>query len=122
MDIYRAFSVNAAHRLPNVPDGHPCGRLHGHTFRVEVHVRGPVGRGSGWVTDFADIDHAFSPLLLELDHRYLNEVEGLCNPTSEVIAQWIWRRLAPKLSGLVKIVVAESLDTACIYRGLPGDA
>jgi 6-pyruvoyltetrahydropterin/6-carboxytetrahydropterin synthase len=121
MDIYRAFEVNAAHRLPNVPQGHPCGRLHGHTFRVEVHVCGPVGAESGWVVDFADIDRAFAPVLADLDHSYLNEIEGLSNPTSEVIALWIWRRLAPELPELARVLVAESRDTGCVCRGSPGD-
>src|SRR5262245_21273222 len=84
-------------RLPNVPSDHKCFRLHGHSFRSEVHVRGEVGADSGWIMDFADSKIAFTPIFDALDHRYLNEVDGLANPTSEVLAKWIWRRLAPTL-------------------------
>jgi 6-pyruvoyltetrahydropterin/6-carboxytetrahydropterin synthase len=119
MDIYKVFTIEAAHRLPNVPAGHKCARLHGHSFRVEVHVRGPVGEKTGWVMDFADIKAAFQPLSDQLDHRYLNEVEGLSNPTSEDLARWIWERLAPRLPLLSKVVVAETCTSGCVYRG-PG--
>jgi 6-pyruvoyltetrahydropterin/6-carboxytetrahydropterin synthase len=120
MDIHRAFHINAAHRLTQVPADHPCGRLHGHTFRVEVHVQGPVGPESGWVIDFAEIDRAFAPLHEALDHRYLNEISGLENPTSEVLAEWIWRRLHQSLPGLAVIVVQETANAGCIYRGEDG--
>lgn len=108
MDIFKVFSIEAAHRLPNVPPGHKCARLHGHSFRVEVHVRGPVGPDSGWVMDYADIKTAFAPLFEQLDHRYLNEVEGLGNPTSEMLARWVFRRLQPALPGLHRVVVHET--------------
>ena len=97
MDIFKVFTIEAAHRLPQVPAGHKCARLHGHSFRVEVHVAGPVGDHSGWVMDFADVKAAFQPLYAQLDHHYLNEVEGLDNPTSERLAMWIWERLKPCL-------------------------
>ena len=86
MDIFKVFTLEAAHRLPHVPAGHKCARLHGHSFRVEIHVSGPVDPHSGWVMDFADIKAAFQPLYEQLDHHYLNEVEGLDNPTSERLA------------------------------------
>ena len=117
MEVFREFTFEAAHRLPNVPEGHKCARLHGHSFRVAVHVEGPVGVDSGWVTDFADIKRAFRPIYDELDHRYLNEINGLANPTSEVLAGWIWQRLAPTLPGLVRIVVRETCTSGCVYRG-----
>ena len=94
MVVFKAFTFEAAHSLPNVPQDHKCGRLHGHSFRVEVHVRGPVDGQAGWVMDFAEIKKAVQPLCELLDHRYLNEIEGLKNPTSENIARWIWDRLA----------------------------
>jgi 6-pyruvoyltetrahydropterin/6-carboxytetrahydropterin synthase len=100
-----------------VPAGHKCARLHGHSFRVAVHVRGPVGTDTGWVMDFADIKSAFAPLLQRLDHHYLNEVEGLENPTSENIARWVWTHLAPSLPTLHKVVVHETCTTKCVYRG-----
>src|SRR5438034_11779503 len=93
MELHKVFTFEAAHRLPNVPPGHKCGRLHGHSFRVTVYASGPVGKSTGWVIDFADIAAAMKPLIGQLDHYYLNEIEGLDNPTSENIAKWIWRPL-----------------------------
>lgn len=117
MEIFKEFGFEAAHRLPNVPPGHKCARLHGHSFRCEVHVRGEVNAEYGWIIDFADIKRAFQPIHDALDHHYLNEVEGLSNPTSEVLARWIWRRLAPDLPGLSAIVIRETCTSGCIYRG-----
>lgn len=102
--------------LPQVPEGHKCKRLHGHSFRAEIHVSGPVDE-KGWVMDFADIKEAWQPLHAVLDHHYLNEVEGLENPTSENIARWIWARLKPELPGLSKIVLNETCEAGCIYEG-----
>ncbi len=117
MDIYKKFSIEAAHRLPNVPAGHKCARLHGHSFLVEIHVSGPVDATSGWVMDFADIKTAFKPVFEQLDHRYLNEVPGLENPTSEHIARWIWEKLKPALPQLSKIVINETCTSGCCYAG-----
>ena len=117
MEVFREFRFEAAHRLPRVPKGHKCARLHGHSFRVAVHVEGPVGEDSGWVIDFADIKQAFKPIHEALDHRYLNDIDGLENPTSEVLARWIWARLQPALPGLARIVVRETCTSGCEYRG-----
>jgi 6-pyruvoyltetrahydropterin/6-carboxytetrahydropterin synthase len=117
MEIFKEFSFEAAHRLPHVPEGHKCGRLHGHSFRVEVTIRGPLGEESGWVMDFADLKQAFQPIYEELDHRYLNDIPGLENPTSENLARWLWRRLEPVLPGLAQILVRETCTTGCVYRG-----
>jgi len=117
MRLYKDFSFEAAHRLPNVPAGHKCARLHGHSFLVRVTVDGPVGEHTGWVMDFADLKVAFAPLHDRLDHRYLNEIVGLENPTSEVLARWIWRELRPTLPALTEIEVRETCTTGCIYRG-----
>ena len=117
VEIFKEFRLEAAHRLPNVPEGHKCARLHGHSFRVEVHVRGELDPRLGWVCDFADLKAAFAPLHDQLDHHYLNEVEGLENPTSEVLAQWIWARLKPSLPGLCRIVVRETCTSGCVYEG-----
>jgi 6-pyruvoyltetrahydropterin/6-carboxytetrahydropterin synthase len=117
MDIFRIFQIEAAHYLPNVPTGHKCGRMHGHSFRIEVHVSGEPGAETGWVMDFADLKRAFQPLFEQLDHRCLNEIEGLDNPTSEHLARWIWARLAPTLPGLAKVVVQETCTAGCVYRG-----
>src|SRR6266545_556524 len=114
MEIFREFTFEAAHRLPKVPEGHKCARLHGHSFRVEVHVGGEVDPDAGWIMDFAEIKKAFAPLHDQLDHRYLNEVPGLENPTSENLAEWIWSRLDGSLP-LSKIVVRETCTSGCVY-------
>ncbi len=120
MEIYKSFTFEAAHLLPNVPEGHKCARLHGHSFRVELRVAGPLGAESGWVMDFADLEAAFAPLHAILDHRYLNEIEGLENPTSEVIAHWIWERLKPALPNLSEVVLRETCRAGAVYRGDEG--
>jgi 6-pyruvoyltetrahydropterin/6-carboxytetrahydropterin synthase len=116
MEIFREFTFEAAHRLPHVPEGHKCARLHGHSYRVEVHVDGEVGTDTGWVMDFGDLAVAFQPLREQLDHHYLNEVPGLENPTSEILARWIWDRLAGKLP-LSAVQVRETCTSGCVYRG-----
>jgi 6-pyruvoyltetrahydropterin/6-carboxytetrahydropterin synthase len=117
MNIFKIFQIEAAHRLPNVPAGHKCARLHGHSFRIEVHLDGEPGADSGWVMDFAELKVAFAPVFEQLDHRYLNEVEGLENPTSERLAIWIWKALKPTLPALSEIVVHETCTSGCAYRG-----
>jgi 6-pyruvoyltetrahydropterin/6-carboxytetrahydropterin synthase len=117
MEIFEEYSFEAAHRLPNTPPGHKCQRLHGHSYRVEVHITGPVDERAGWVRDFGDLADAMRPLLGQLDHYYLNEVDGLENPTSEVLARWIWVRLQPAVPELSQIVVRETCTSGCIYRG-----
>ena len=117
MDIFKVFQIEAAHRLPNVPAGHKCARLHGHSFRVEIHVSGEPQPHTGWVMDFADIKDAFEPILKVVDHQYLNEIEGLANPTSENLARWVWARLAPTLPGLIAVIIRETCTSGCIYRG-----
>jgi 6-pyruvoyltetrahydropterin/6-carboxytetrahydropterin synthase len=116
MEIFREFTFEAAHRLPNVPEGHKCARLHGHSYRVNVHVRGQVDADNGWVMDFGDLSDAFEPVRDELDHHYLNEIAGLENPTSEILARWIWDRLAGTLP-LSAVAVRETCTCGCIYRG-----
>lgn len=115
--IFKEFTFESAHRLPNVPPTHKCSRLHGHSYRVEIHATGPVGIESGWVQDFADLKDAFAPLHERLDHRFLNEIPGLENPTSEVLARWIWRELKPLLPLLSKVVVRETCTSGCVYTG-----
>jgi len=117
VEIFKLFTIEAAHRLPNLPPAHKCSRLHGHSFRIEVHVTGPVVEPEGWVQDFGDIASVFRPVFEQLDHRLLNEIPGLENPTSEVLARWIWQRLKPALPGLSSIVIRETCTSGCIYRG-----
>lgn len=117
MEIRKTFQIEAAHRLPRVPLGHKCARLHGHSFVVELAVEGPVDPHFGWVMDFAELKAAFQPLHAQLDHHYLNDIPGLENPTSEALAAWIWQRLKPALPLLREIVVAETCTSRCVYRG-----
>ena len=117
MDIFKEFTFEAAHWLPNVPEGHKCARMHGHSFHLRITVSGAVDGKLGWVKDFADIKAAFEPYYEELDHHCLNEVEGLENPTSEYIAMWIWERLSQDLTGLSEVLVRETCTSGCIYRG-----
>jgi len=116
-EIAKELRFEAAHRLPNVPPGHKCARLHGHSFKVLVRVEGEVDPQTGWVVDFADLKKAFDPLHAILDHNHLNEVPGLENPTSEVLSRWIWDRLAPALPGLIEVTIHETCTSSCTYRG-----
>ena len=117
MNIFRVFTIEAAHRLPNVPVGHKCARLHGHSFRIELHLSGPVDDHMGWVMDFADVRVAFQPVFDQLDHHCLNDVPGLENPTSEQLARWIWNRTKPALPLLSKVVIHETCTSGCSYDG-----
>ena len=117
MEIYKRFRFEAAHRLPHVPPDHKCYRLHGHSFEVELAVTGPVGEHSGWVVDFDEIRRAFAPLHDALDHRCLNDLKGLENPTSEHLCRWIWTRVKPVLTQLSAVSVRETCTAGCTYRG-----
>lgn len=117
MRLEHDLRFEAAHWLPRVPEGHRCRRVHGHSYLVTVVVEGPVDPESGWVVDYATLQAALEPVIGALDHRLLNEVDGLGNPTSEAIAQWIWARVKPALPGLVELRLHETHDTRCIYRG-----
>lgn len=117
VDISKVFICESAHRLPYVPEGHKCGRLHGHSFRIEIWVRGQVEDETGWVMDFSDLSQVFKPIYQQLDHHYLNEIEGLFNPTSENLAAWIWNQLRPSLPLLSKVFVNETCTSGCIYQG-----
>jgi 6-pyruvoyltetrahydropterin/6-carboxytetrahydropterin synthase len=115
--LTKSFSFEAAHDLPHFPEGHKCRRLHGHSFHVEVHVAGDVDEKTGILMDYGDIKAACEPVRKQLDHYYLNDIAGLENPTSEVLAAWIWERLKPNLPQLSLIVVKETCTSACEYRG-----
>ena len=117
MEIYKEFRIEAAHSLPNVPDGHKCGRLHGHSFKIRIIIEGEPDQQTGWIIDFADIVNAFEPLRKILDHSHLNEIEGLQNPTSENLAIWIWQRMVGTPIPLSKIEIRETCTSGCIYRG-----
>ena len=115
--LIRELRFEAAHRLPKVPAGHKCARLHGHSFKIELAIVGPVDPESGWLIDFAEIDRVWQPLHDQLDHNYLNELPGLENPTSENLAHWLWQALKPTLPQLERVIVHETCDSRCEYEG-----
>ncbi len=117
VELVKDFRFEAAHYLPNVPEGHKCRRMHGHSFRGEVAIRGAVDAHTGWLIDFADLKRAIDPIVARLDHYLLNEVEGLENPTSEQLAMWMWARLAPSLPQLYRVTIEETCTTRCHYFG-----
>ena len=117
--ISKSYTFEAAHLLPNVPEGHKCKRLHGHSYQVWIDVTGEVDPVLGWVMDFGDLSKIMKPIVDgELDHRYLNEIPGLENPTAENIARWLWMRVKPTLPGLSKVRISETCTSACEYRGV----
>jgi 6-pyruvoyltetrahydropterin/6-carboxytetrahydropterin synthase len=116
-ELTRRYRFEAAHWLPHAGPQHKCSRLHGHTYVVEIAVNGAMSPEQGWVIDYASIDAVTEPVLEELDHRCLNEIEGLENPTSEHLALWLWERLETTLSGLALVTVAENPDCSVSYRG-----
>lgn len=117
MRIFREFRFEAAHRLPDAPPGHKCRRLHGHSYRLVVHLRGIIDPATGWVMDFAAMRSAVDPIIEQLDHHYLNEIDGLSQPTAEVITRWIWSRLKPALPGLCRLELFETAKCGCVYEG-----
>jgi 6-pyruvoyltetrahydropterin/6-carboxytetrahydropterin synthase len=116
MEIYKEFTFEAAHRLPNVPEGHKCANLHGHSYVVKITVDAPVDPKTGWVQDFSDLGDAFAPFRAQLDHQYLNDVPGLLNPTCEVLAEWLFWKLKEKLQWLSEVEVKETKSSGCIFR------
>ena len=117
MEVWKEFTFEAAHLLPYVPEDHKCRRLHGHSYRVRVCVEGELDPTLAWVVDFAAIAAAFEPIRVRLDHYYLNDIEGLENPTSEVLAKWIWEQILPALPLLSRVEVSETCTAGCVYRG-----
>ena len=117
MVIYKIFNFEAAHSLPNVPDGHQCKGIHGHSYEAKVHVGGSLDHEMGWLIDFADIKKIVKPVIDRLDHSYINEIEGLENPTCEHIAIWIWDQIKPQLPQLQRIELKETPTSGVIYEG-----
>ncbi len=115
--LTKDFRFEAAQTLPSLPGDHKCKRMHGHSFKVEISVEGVVDEKVGWVYDHAQISRAMGSLMDLLDHSYLNDIEGLQNPTIENMAAWFWRRLAPQLPGLCEIVIHETPSARCVFRG-----
>lgn len=117
VELVKDFRFEAAHFLPNVPEGHKCRRTHGHSFRGEVSVKGPLDPKLGWVIDFADLRNSIDPIVRDLDHYLLNDIAGLENPTAELLAVWIWNRLAPSLPNLHRVTLEETCTSRCHYYG-----
>lgn len=117
VELVKDFRFEAAHYLPNLEQGHKCRRIHGHSFRGEVAVRGPIDPHLGWVIDFADLRKVIDPIVNELDHYLLNEINGLENPTSEMLAVWFWRRLEPSLPNIHRVTIEETCTSRCHYYG-----
>ncbi|MCA9312559.1 MAG: 6-carboxytetrahydropterin synthase QueD [Phycisphaerales bacterium] len=115
--LVKTFGFEAAHWLPTFPAGHKCRRMHGHSFKVDVVVEGEASEQDGYLMDYGDIKRAIAPVEQQLDHHLLNEVEGLENPTSEMIARWIFHRLQPALPLLSEVIVYETCTSRCHYRG-----
>lgn len=118
--LAKSFTFEAAHFLPTFPEGHKCRRMHGHSFRIEVVVEGDVDSAKGYLVDYGDIKAAIAPIRAALDHRLLNDIDGLSNPTSEMIAAWIWSRLEESLPLLSEVIVHETCTSRCHYTGVRG--
>lgn len=117
MEIFKEFTFEAAHRLPFMPEGHPCGRLHGHSWKAVLYLQGEPQHPSGMIMDFGIVAERFAPLHALLDHNYLNDIPGLENPTCEVLAKWVWDRMKPEIPQLSRVVIYETADAAGIYCG-----
>ncbi len=117
IEIWKRFRFEAAHRLPKTPPEHKCHHLHGHNFVVSMSFKGEVDE-NGWLIDFSDIEKAWLPIKAVIDHKYLNDVPGLENPTSEVLAIWIWQKMVPAISCLSAVEVQENDNCGAIYRGV----
>ncbi len=117
VELEKSFRFEAAHHLPFVPEGHRCARVHGHSYRLTVRVKGPVDSELGWFIDYGDINDVVEPVVEALDHRDLNLIPGLENPTTEAVCIWVWERVSKKIPGLYVVEVAETPNTSCVYRG-----
>ena len=117
VELRKEYRFEAAHYLPKVPPGHKCARMHGHSYRVVVTVEGEPDAHFGWVMDFGDLDAHVVPLIDGLDHRVLNDQAGLDNPTSELLAAWLWQRIKPHVPQLAELEVSETPSSRCVYRG-----
>ena len=116
-ELCKTYKFDAGHYLPYVQPEHKCARPHGHSYRVTVSVVGEVDEKAGWVMDFGRVNEVVGPLVKQLDHASLNEIEGLDNPTSERLAKWLWDRIRPGLPGLEAVTVCETDTSSCTYRG-----
>lgn len=117
MWLFKEFTFDAAHFLPHVPPGHKCREMHGHTYRLRVWIEGPLNPKLGWVMDFADLKAVVKPVIEQLDHKCMNNIPGLENPTCEEIAVWIWNQLKTPLPKMARIELHETPTSGVIYEG-----
>ena len=117
MTLFKIFTFDSAHFLPHVPEGHKCKNVHGHTYRLTVHLEAPLEEHLCWVMDFADVKKVVKPIINQVDHKLLNDIEGLENPTCEILAQWLWEKIKPEIPILNKIELWETPASGCVYNG-----
>lgn len=117
MQIFKQFTFDSAHFLPNVPDGHKCKEIHGHTYRLTVFIEGPLDKDLNWVMDFSDLKRAIGPVIDSIDHKLMNNISGLENPTCEQMAIWLWNKIKPKIPLLKKIELNETPTSGVVYEG-----
>ena len=114
--IFKELTFDSAHFLPNVPEGHKCRNIHGHTYRLKVYINGPIDEHTGWVADFAELKKSVKSVIEEVDHKFLNNIDGLDNPTCELLARWLWQKIKPLVPGLSKIELHETPTSGVVYR------
>ena len=114
-ELRQLFRIESARRLTGLPSDHPCSRLHGHSFQIELTLIGDRQEDTGWVIDYHLISSSVGPVLRQLDHRVLNEVPGLENPTTENLCFWLYEKIKTEIPELVQITVRETPETACSY-------
>ena len=117
MIIFKKFSFDSAHFLPNVAESHKCRQVHGHTYQLTIYLKGPIDPVTGWVVDFADIKREAGSVVSLLDHKLLNNIPGLENPTCELVCVWLWNQLKPKLPALNRVELYETLTSGAVYVG-----
>ena len=118
MKIFRTYIFHSARYIPTLDENHPCSKMHGHTFKMAVEINGPIDKKIGFVMDFYDIDKIVNNHIIKfIDHKILNEIDGLSNPSSEYLAIWIWEKLKPHLPLLSTITISEEHGTGMIYKG-----
>lgn len=118
MKIFKQFTFDSAHYLPNVPPGHKCREIHGHTYRLVVYIEGELDKNVGWVMDFADLKRVVDPVVKSIDHQLLNNIAGLENPTCEMIAIWLWNKIKPQVPALIRVELHETPTSGAIYEGI----
>jgi 6-pyruvoyltetrahydropterin/6-carboxytetrahydropterin synthase len=117
MKIFKQFTFDSAHFLPHVPDGHKCKEIHGHTYRLTIFVEGDLEKTLEWVMDFAEMKGVIDPVVKSIDHKLLNNISGLENPTCEIIAVWLWNKIKPSLPLMTKIELHETPTSGAVYEG-----